>query len=365
MAQIMGQPVTTCAVGFEEKKYNELEYAHQVAEYLRTDHHEVLVRPKAIDVVNRLAWHFDEPFADSSAIPTFYVSQAARKYVTVALTGDGGDESFAGYRRYLDDANENRLRGVFPAWMRRKFFEPLGRWYPALERAPRVFRGKSTLQIIGGEPLEGYLRHVSAPVDTVRMALSGDLVRQLDDYDPRERLREYYRRSDGPDHLSRIQYLDIKTYLTDDICAKVDRASMAVSLEVRSPLLDHQFMELATRIPSRLKLHQGTTKFILKQALRTMLPEQILNRGKQGFGVPIGEWFRGEVKDLAHATLFDNQDGMLNEQYLRSAWDRHQAKVRDLSGFLWGAFVFRLWQKTFRGLAPAAEVHRSLARAKH
>jgi asparagine synthase (glutamine-hydrolysing) len=366
MAQIMGQPVTTCAVGFEEKKFNELEYAHQVADYLHADHHDLMVQPKAIDIVNRLAWHFDEPFADSSAIPTYYVSQAARKYVTVALTGDGGDESFAGYRRYVEDANENRLRGVFPTWTRRHIFRPLGRWYPALERAPRVFRGKSTLQIIGGEPLEGYLRHVSAPMETVRMILSGDVLRELGEYDPRERLREYYRRSDGPDHLSRIQYLDIKTYLTDDICAKVDRASMAVSLEVRSPLLDHQFMELAAHVPSQLKLHKGITKFILKESLRGTLPEHILKRSKQGFGVPIAEWFRGEVKDLAHATLFDNQDGMLNERYLRSAWDRHQAGIRDLSGFLWSAFVYRLWQTTFRtGIAPVAHGHGSLAEARH
>jgi asparagine synthase (glutamine-hydrolysing) len=348
MSRLMEQPVKTCSVGFEEEDFNELKYAQEVAAYLRTDHHDVMVRPKAIEIVEKLAWHFDEPFADSSAIPTYYVSKAARETVTVALTGDGGDESFAGYRRYRHDVDENRLRGLFPAWMRRGIFGPLGRWYPAMERAPRFLRAKSTLQIIGGDPLEGYLRHVSAPAETVRSILSGDVSRQLGGYDPRERLRDYYRRSDGPDHLSRIQYLDVKTYLTDDICTKVDRASMAVSLEVRSPLLDHHFMELAARIPSQLKLHRGTTKYILKKAVRDMLPNQTLTRRKQGFGVPIGEWFRGEVKELAHATLFDRPDGILNEAYLRSAWNRHQAKVRDLSGFLWSAFVFRLWQKTFQ-----------------
>ena len=364
MARLMDQPVKTCAVGFEEEDFNELAYAQEVAAYLHTDHRDVMVRPKAMEIVNRLAWHFDEPFADSSAIPTYYVSKAARENVTVALTGDGGDESFAGYRRYRDDADENQLRGFFPTWMRRGIFEPLGRWYPPLERAPRVFRGKSTMQIIGGEPLEGYLRHVSAPATTVRSILSSDVSRQLGGYDARERLRDYYRRSDAPDHLSRIQYLDIKTYLTDDICTKVDRASMAVSLEVRSPLLDHQFMELAARIPSQLKLHRGTTKYIFKEAVREMLPKQTLSRRKQGFGVPIGEWFRGEMKDMAHATLFDGPDGILNETYLRSAWDRHQAKVRDLSGFLWSAFMFRLWQKTFQ-MSPnaVADRNRSLAGA--
>jgi asparagine synthase (glutamine-hydrolysing) len=221
------------------------------------------------------------------------------------------------------------------------------------------------MQIIGGEPLEGYLRHVSAPAATVRSILSEDVVQELGGYDPRERLRDYYRRSDGPDHLSRIQYLDIKTYLTDDICTKVDRASMAVSLEVRSPLLDHHFMELAARIPSTLKLHEGTTKYIFKEAVREMLPKQTLGRRKQGFGVPIGEWFRGEMKEMAHATLFDGADGILNENYLRSAWDRHQAKVRDLSGFLWSAFMFRLWQKTFQtNFSHVGERNSSLAGAR-
>jgi asparagine synthase (glutamine-hydrolysing) len=364
MSRLLDQPVKTCAVGFEEEDFNELPYAQEVAAYLHTDHRDVMVRPNAIEIVNRLAWHFDEPFADSSAIPTYYVSKAARENVTVALTGDGGDESFAGYRRYRDDADENRLRGFFPASMRRRVFEPLGRWYPTLERAPRILRGKSALQIIGGEPLEGYLRHVSAPATTVRSILSDDVSRQLGGYDARERLRDYYRRSDGPDHLSRIQYLDIKTYLTDDICTKVDRASMAVSLEVRSPLLDQQFMELAARIPSQLKLHRGTTKYIFKEAVREMLPKQTLTRRKQGFGVPIGEWFRSEVKEMAHATLFDCPDGILNETYLRSAWDRHQARVRDLSGFLWAAFMFRLWQKTFQtSLSGVGDRNGSLAGA--
>jgi len=348
MSRIMDQPVTTCAVGFEEEGFNEVQYARQVASHVHADYHEVTVRPNAVEILERLAWHYDEPFADSSAIPTYYVSKAAREHVTVALTGDGGDENFAGYRRYVEDSHENRLRSLFPAWFRHGVFGPLGRWYPRLERAPRIFRGKSILQNIANDPLEGYLRQVCVPTDTIRAILSEDVVRQLGEYEPRERFREYYRRSDGRDHLSKVQYLDIKTYLPDDICAKVDRASMAVSLEVRSPLLDHQFMELAAQIPSRLKLHHGETKYIFKEAIREMLPPSILERRKQGFGVPIGEWFRGEVKDLAYSTLFDTKDGILNQSYLRNVWDRHQAKVRDLSGFLWGAFVFRQWQKLFQ-----------------
>jgi len=348
MSRIMDHPVTTCAVGFEEEAFNEVEYARQVASHVHADHHEVTMRPKAIDIVERLAWHYDEPFADSSAIPTYYVSKAARQFVTVALTGDGGDETFAGYRRYVEDAQENSLRSLFPGWFRRGVFGPLGRWYPKLERAPRIFRGKSLLTNLAQDSLEGYLRHVCAPKEALRVMLSGDVLRGLGDYDPRERFREYYRRSDGHDHLSKVQYLDIKTYLPDDICAKVDRASMAVSLEVRAPLLDHQLMEHVAHMPSRLKLKGNSTKYVFKKAIRDMLPPSIMGRRKQGFGVPIGEWFRREVKDLAYATLFDRNDGILNQAYVRDVWDRHQAGTRGLSGFLWCAFVFRQWQKLFQ-----------------
>ncbi len=354
MSRTMDRPVTTCAVGFEEETYNELDYARELARHVGADHHETMVRPNAIEIVEPLAWHYDEPFADSSAIPTYYVSRAARQHVTVALSGDGGDENFAGYRRYLYDWWDNRLRALFPAWFRRSVLRPLGRQYPKLERAPRIFRAKSTLERLGRDPLEGYLAEVSASPAVVDALLSEDVKSQLQGYDPREQFRDYYRRTDTPDLLSRIQYLDIKTYLTDDICTKVDRASMAVSLEVRAPLLDHQLMELAARIPSSLKIRRGHTKYIFKKALQDLLPRSILHRPKQGFGAPIAEWFRGELREFAHAVLFDGDEAALNRAYVEHIWKRHQSGIRDHSALLWAVFMFRRWQKLFQ--CEAAQV---------
>jgi asparagine synthase (glutamine-hydrolysing) len=306
--------------------------------------------------LDRLVWHYDEPFADSSAIPTYYVSKAAREHVTVALSGDGGDESFAGYKRYYYDQFDNRLRQLFPEVFRHAIFNPLGRWYPKLERAPRLFRAKSLLQSLGRDPLEGYLNAIST-LPAVRAALfSDDVKNTLHGYDPLEQFREHYRRADTSDLLSRIQYLDVKTYLPDDICVKVDRASMAVSLEVRAPLLDHQLMEVAAGIPASLKLRGKTGKYILKKAVAPILPASILQRRKQGFGVPIAEWLRGELRDWAHATLFDLNDGVLNLRYLELIWSRHQSGIQDHSALLWAAFVFRQWQERFlRGVSKRAE----------
>jgi len=255
MAKIMNRPVTTCSIGFEEREFDESDYAREVAKQFRTDHHEQIVRPNALDVLNKLVWHYDEPFADSSAIPTYYVSQVARKYVTVALGGDGGDESFAGYRRYYFDQMENHLRGLIPAGLRSTIFGPLGQIYPPLAGAPRFLRAKATFQSLARSPLEGYFNSVSIfrPGEKPNL-FTPDFRNALGGYDSIGVLQQYYDRADTTDPLSRIQYVDIKTYLTDDILAKVDRASMAVSLEVRAPLLDHKLMETVAKIPSSLKL---------------------------------------------------------------------------------------------------------------
>lgn len=355
MAQLMDAPVDACSVGFDEERYSEIQHARAVARHVDANYHETMVRPNAIDVVERLVWHYDEPFADSSAIPTYYVSKAARELVTVALSGDGGDESFAGYKRYAYDVEDNRLRSRIPLSLRSKVCEPLGQWYPALEGAPRVFRGKSFLQKLAHDPLEGYLGRITVSESIRQSLLSDDLKNELRGYDPLEQFREHYHRADTDDLVSRIQYLDIKTYLTDDICVKVDRASMAVSLEVRSPLMDHRFMELAACIPSRLKLKNGEGKHILKRSIGGWFPEGFLNRPKQGFAVPIAEWFRGELREWAQEVLFE-PDGLLNTKDLHRLWDRHQAQIQDHSAILWGVFMFRQWQRTFQhGFAAVSQ----------
>jgi asparagine synthase (glutamine-hydrolysing) len=348
MSHLMKRPVTTCSIGFEEKKYNESEYARQVSSLFSTDHHEEIVQPNAIEIVDKLAWHFDEPFADSSAIPTYYVSKIARSHVTVALGGDGGDESFAGYRRYKLDYYENRLRRHVPASVRRHVFGPLGSVYPALAWAPRVFRAKATFQSLSRSPLEGYFNSVSYFRPHEKASLfSADFRRQLGAYDSLEVLRQHYDRADTDDLLSKIQYVDIKTYLTDDILAKVDRASMAVSLEVRAPMLDHNFLELAASMPSSKKLRNGNGKFILKKAFESKLPSNILYRAKQGFAIPLGAWFKKELKEMAHHAILETRDGILDQRFLGKIWDQHQKGYYDRSALLWATLMFRKWRQTF------------------
>jgi asparagine synthase (glutamine-hydrolysing) len=348
MSHLMKQAVTTCSIGFEEEKYNEAEYARQVSKLFSTDHHEEIVQPNAVEIVDKLAWHFDEPFADSSAIPTYYVSKIARRHVTVALGGDGGDESFAGYRRYKLDYYENRLRRHIPAVLRRTVFGPLGRLYPALAWAPRVFRAKSTFQSLSRSPLEGYFNSISyfRPDEKARL-FTPDFRSRLAGYDSLDVLRHYYDRADTDDLLSKIQYVDIKTYLTDDILTKVDRASMAVSLEVRAPMLDHKCLECAASIPSHLKLHNGTGKYILKKALEPMLPSNILYRAKQGFAIPLDVWFKRELKDMAHHVILETSDGILDQRFLKRIWDQHQKGYYDRSALLWATMMFRKWGQTF------------------
>src|SRR5580700_8543396 len=348
MAKIMKRPVTTCSIGFEEQEYNEANYARKVAEHFRTDHHEHVVRPNALDVLNKLVWHYDEPFADSSAIPTYYVSQVARRYVTVALGGDGGDENFAGYRRYYFDRMENQMRGFIPASIRSAVFGPLGRVYPALEWAPRFLRGTATFQSLARSPLEGYFNSISIVRPGEKSNLfTKDFRQSLNGYDAIDVLQQYYDRADTPDLLSRIQYVDMKTYLTDDILTKVDRASMAVSLEVRAPLLDHKLMETVATIPSSLKLVGREGKYIFKKAMSPMLKSEILDRRKQGFAVPLDRWFRQDLKDLTYEALFSTDDGILDRAFLKKIWDQHQKGTYDRSAHLWSVLMFRKWREAF------------------
>ena len=354
MSRLMNRSVTTCSIGFDDKEYDEAEYARGIAQLFHTDHHEQVVHPKAVEALDKLVWHFDEPFADSSAIPTYYVSWVARQTVTVALGGDGGDENFAGYRRYYFDRMENQLRSFAPASLRRAVFGPLGRLYPPLAWAPRVFRGKATFQSLSRSPLEGYFNSISIfRPDEKGQLFTQEFLSDLNGYDSIEVLQHYYDRSGSDDLLSRIQYVDIKTYLPDDILAKVDRASMAVSLEVRAPLLDHHLMELAASIPSDLKLRGRTGKYVFKKAMSDVLPQDILYRRKQGFAIPLASWFRRELKDVAWEAIFSRDDGILDQSYLKRIWEEHQRGTFDRSAHLWAVLMYRKWRETFRSEGAA------------
>jgi asparagine synthase (glutamine-hydrolysing) len=353
MSELTGEPAITSSIGFREKEFDELEYARLVAERFRTKHHEQIVEPDAAGILDTLAWHYDEPFADSSAIPTYYVSKVARQHVTVALSGDGGDENFAGYRRYAFDRREQRVRQLVPAGIRRAVFGALASIYPKADWAPRVLRGKATFESLSGSHIEGYFRSVSAcrPELKARL-LHGDVASALGGYDTLDLFRHYYDRAGSDDPLSRIQYVDVKTYLADDILVKVDRASMANSLEVRAPLLDHKLMELVAMMPSFMKLSGSTGKYILKKAMRGRLPDKVLYRPKMGFGVPIASWLRDDLKEMAESVLFPSQDdGLLNTATIRRIWSEHQSGLRNRSTELWTLLMFRLWQQKIAGSA--------------
>jgi asparagine synthase (glutamine-hydrolysing) len=241
---------------------------------------------------------------------------------------------------------EDQLRSRIPAPVRRNVFGPLGELYPKLGWAPRVFRAKNTLQSLARDPLAGYFYGISVcPPALKHQLFSADFLKNLRGYDSMDVLRYHYDRANTPDPLSRIQYVDMKTYLVDDILMKVDRASMANSLEVRCPLLDHKLMEVVAQMPSSLKLHNGQGKYIFKKALERVLPSSVLTRSKKGFSVPVAEWLRSDLKDFAHAALFQRSDDLLNVKFLTRCWKQHQRGQRDWSALLWCVMMFRTWQQ--------------------
>tara|TARA_B110000503_G_scaffold34861_2_gene56932 strand:- start:59697 stop:61598 length:1902 start_codon:yes stop_codon:yes gene_type:complete len=345
MAQLQSDPVNTCAIGFDVAQYNETDFAREVAQRYKTNHLERVVASDDFDLLDTLAGLYDEPYADSSAIPTYRVCQLARERVTVALSGDGGDENFAGYRRYRWHMNEERLRGALPLGVRKPVFGALGRLYPKLDWAPRVFRAKTTFESLARNSVEAYLHSVSLTSEAQRKAMFSDaLHRELQGYSAVETFNYHARRSPTDDPLSMIQYLDMKTYLVGDILTKVDRASMAHSLEVRVPLLDHNFVEWISGLPVNYKLRGQQGKYILKKALQPHLSKEVLYRPKMGFGVPLGKWFRGPLKQRLRESLLEGglaRTGLFNQAYLEKMVNDHQSGLREYSAPLWSLMMFQ------------------------
>ncbi|HEV8702644.1 MAG TPA: asparagine synthase (glutamine-hydrolyzing) [Candidatus Polarisedimenticolia bacterium] len=341
MAGQASGPVKTFSIGFDEQDYDELRYARQVAERYDTEHYELVVTPDAVDLVDDLAWFLDEPFGDSSALPTFMVSRLASQFVKVVLSGDGGDELFAGYDRYRVEGRERRyemiprpLRGALGA---------LAGWMP------ETMRGRNLLRHLSLHGPERYLDAVTLfRAEEKRRLFRPAAFEMLSLEDPWQAEAEWLQRSSG-DWLSALQYLDIKSYLPLDILTKVDRMSMAHGLETRVPLLDHRLVEFAATIPADLRLRDGVTKHILKRAMRGLLPDSIIDRPKQGFAVPLGRWFRGRldgfVRDLLLSTRSRSR-GILSETYVERLIERHGAG-RPLDLQLWTLISFELWCRTF------------------
>lgn len=351
MAGLCKGPVITSSVGFTLEKYSELEFARKTASFFHTDHHEYTVSPDAVEVVEKLSWYFDEPFADSSALPTYYVSKIARQNVTVCLSGDGGDENFAGYRRYFYDRLENQVRSLLPAWFRRYIVGSLGDMYPKADWLPQPFRAKTLLSNIATDPAEAYFCSMSHFLPRMKQAILSDEMRtELREYDTCNIFREHYAHCSSQDPLSRTQYVDFKTYLVDDILTKVDRASMANSLEVRVPLLDHHLVELAAQIPSTLKLKGRSSKHIFKKLARSILPEEIVNREKMGFIMPVTEWLRKDLRPLVEDTLLNkhfSERGLFRQEYVHRLWNQHLSGMRDQTQPLWALLMFELWARKF------------------
>jgi len=344
MAQLQEEPVHTCAIGFDVKQFDETEYAQLVAKRYQTDHFEQTVESEDFGLLDTLAALYDEPYADSSAIPTYRVCELAKQRVTVALSGDGGDEHFAGYRRYRWHMNEEQLRSRLPLGLRKPLFGALGRWYPKADWAPRVFRAKTTFQALARDSVEAYMHTVSQTSEEQRdLLFSEGLKRELQGYRAIDTLHRHARRAETDDPLSLIQYIDTKTYLVGDILTKVDRASMAHALEVRVPLLDHKFLEWAATIPSRYKLKGQEGKYILKKSLEPYLPNDVLYRPKMGFGVPLAKWFRGPLRERMRSALTEGrlvESGLFNPRYLETLVNQHQSGVRDHSTVLWSLMMF-------------------------
>lgn len=346
MAKHADRPVTTCSIGFDSERFDEVIWAKKVANQFQTDHHEFTVKDSVTDGLSDIARYFDEPFADPSFVPTYFVSQLARQKVTVALAGDGGDENFAGYSKYATDQTENRLRELFPPALRRHVFPSLAKVAGHIGVGPfqKAQTLMNTLSVDSARAF--YLTNCFFRPALWDELVIGDLRKETLDYDPATVTVEHYRKADTDDHLSKILYTDLKTYLPGDILVKVDRMSMANSLETRAPLLDFRVVEYAAAIPSALKLHGKDKKHILKNAFNGMLSRDILYRKKMGFSVPLAQWLREEIRPLA-SQVFESDAGGLAHCFdmnrVRQLWAKHLNGDSRYTQELWSMLAFELW----------------------
>jgi len=353
MARVSTDPVIACSVGFEEESHDELELARSSAARIGAVHHTALLRPDPRLATETLPWFFDEPHADPSTVPTYLVSSVARRHVTVALSGDGGDEVFGGYRRYVHDVAENRVRrGIGPPG--RVLARAAGSLYPRLDWAPRFLRGRTFLTNVGDDPARAYWRSVTRIERSEALALlAPDLARRIGAHDPFDAFAARYRAPSGVSSLYRAQYADFHTYLPDQILAKVDRASMAVALEVRVPLLDHRFVGAFANLPPAEKVRKGRGKHAFREALRERVDARILDGEKRGFDTPLGAWIRGPLAAPVAAAVEELPAEWFDRGALRARLVEHASGRRDHARLLWSLLVLEHWRRRHgvRGLA--------------
>jgi len=353
MSQMMSQPVKTFSIGFEEDDYSELPYARQIAKHFGTDHHEFLVRPDLISVLPQLVWAYDEPFGDSSMLPTYYVSKLAREHVTVVLSGDGGDELFAGYQHYGRELAISRM----PGFMRLL----LGSGSVLL---PDGMRGKKRLRNLHNDLATRYVQGtMNFPVGSRSSMYSHDYFAHICDHDPYARHTSEFEQVSDLDVVAQMQYVDARAYLVDDILVKVDKASMLNSLETRAPLLDHYLAEYVSTLSSALRMRHGTLKYLLKKAAADILPAEILSRRKQGFSIPIKHWFRNDLASYAQDLLDSpraRQRGIFNPQFIRDLLKTHaNTKLVNYSDAIWSLLCLELWFQVYID-EPSFKIEQSL-----
>ena len=344
MAGLSDEPINTCSISFGDPKFNEAQFAEKVANRYHTNHHVEQVDPNDFSLIDRLAGVYDEPYADSSALPTYRVCELAKKQATVVLSGDGGDENLAGYSRYRWHANEDRLRGILPDSIRSPFFGLVGQLYPEASWMPNKIRAKATLESIARNSVQGYFHSIALQSDDFRKQLfSSQLSSDLQGYQAIDVFSRHLKNAPTDNALSMVQYLDMKTYLPGDILTKVDRASMAHALEVRVPILDHQLVEWMAGLDPELKLKGREGKYIFKKSLGNYLADDILYRPKMGFAVPLAGWFKGPLKDKVNDALLGEsmqQCGLFNQTFLQKIISQHQSGAGDYSAPIWSLLMF-------------------------
>lgn len=340
-------PLQTFSMGFAEAAFSELPFARQVAQRYGTRHVEEIVTPDALTLLDELTHYYDEPFADSSAIPTFLVSKLASRHVKVVLSGDGGDEAFGGYARYAHDLKETALRNWLPGWLRRWAITPVAHVWPKTDWLPRPLRARTLLTNLGLDSGAAYANTLSwCRMPLRRQLLAPDVAAGLNGWAPERRVQAAYATAPPGDALAGMIAADIDVLLPDDYLVKVDRASMAHGLEVRPPLLDHELLELTARIPSALKVHHGETKWLFKQAYQNELPAGIMRRPKQGFEIPIDAWLRGPLRDMFQAAVLEpasNIHGLVNQAVVQKLYQAHQRGFGRHGNVLWSILVLARW----------------------
>ncbi|MBI3463903.1 MAG: asparagine synthase (glutamine-hydrolyzing) [Planctomycetes bacterium] len=357
-SRLSPEPLQTFSIGFQEDSFSELPYARQIAQEHGTRHVEQIVTPDSVALLDELTRYYDEPFADSSAIPTFLVSRLASRSVKVVLSGDGGDEAFGGYARYAHDLKEAAVRRWLPGWLRRSAVGPLARMWPKADWLPRPLRAKTFLTNVSLDPASAYANTLTRCRQPLRrQLLAPDLQAQLNGHDPQQIIRADHASVTPNDPLGGMIAADVATVLPDDFLVKVDRASMAHGLEVRPPLVDHELLELAARIPSQWKVRRGQTKWILRQAYRDQLPAPVLGRKKHGFDIPIDDWLRAPLRGMFESAVLEPGAAvreLVDRRTVARLFQKHVSGLGRHGQTLWSLLVLARWAERYLARVPVS-----------